>query len=37
MTDLENKRWNLRTRKICGSNAKVHGEILSALDEAGVI
>lgn len=38
MTDLENERWNLRTRKICGSNGgKVHEEILEALGEAGVV
>ena len=37
MTDLKNERWNLRTRKICGSNGRVHGEMLTALGEAGVI
>ena len=38
MTDLNNERWNLRTRKICGSNGgKVHDQILEALEEAGVI
>lgn len=38
MTDLKNERWNLRTRKICGSNGgKVHEEILEVLNEAGVI
>eukprot|EP00571_Detonula_confervacea_P017321 CAMPEP_0172297460 /NCGR_PEP_ID=MMETSP1058-20130122/472_1 /TAXON_ID=83371 /ORGANISM="Detonula confervacea, Strain CCMP 353" /LENGTH=303 /DNA_ID=CAMNT_0013006617 /DNA_START=325 /DNA_END=1236 /DNA_ORIENTATION=+ len=38
MTDLKNERWNLRTRKICGSNGgKVHEEILDALGEAGVV
>lgn len=38
MTDLENERWNLRTRKICGSNGgKVHEEILAALCDAGVV
>jgi len=38
MTDLKSERWNLRTRKICGSNGgKVHDQILEALGEAGVI
>lgn len=38
MTDLEGERWNLRTRKICGSvGGTVHGEILSVLAEAGVV
>ena len=38
MTDLTNERWNLRTRKICGSNGgKVHDQILEALGEAGVV
>jgi len=38
MTDLKNDRWNLRTRKICGSNGgKVHEEILETLGEAGVV
>lgn len=39
MTDLKNERWNLRTRKICGTSngGKVHEEILEALNEAGVI
>ncbi|KAL7539170.1 hypothetical protein ACHAWF_006319 [Thalassiosira exigua] len=38
MTDLNNERWNLRTRKICGSNGgKVHMEILETLAEAGIV
>jgi len=38
MTDLEGERWNLRTRKICGSvGGTVHGEILGVLAEAGVV
>ena len=38
MTDLENGRWNLQTRKICASNGgRVHEEILEALGEAGVV
>jgi len=38
MTDLNNERWNLRTRKICVSNGgMVHEEILDALGEAGVV
>ena len=38
MTNLTNERWNLRTRKICGSNGgKVHDQILEALGEAGVV
>ena len=38
MTGLKNERWNLRTRKICGSNGgKVHDQILEALGEAGVV
>lgn len=38
MTDLNNERWTLRTRKICGSNGgNVHLEILEALGEAGVV
>lgn len=38
MTDLDNERWNLRTRKICGSvGGTVHDEILNVLHEAGVI
>ena len=38
MTDLTNERWNLRTRKICGSNGgKVHDQILETLGEAGVV
>ena len=38
MTDLRNERWNLRKRKICGSNGgKVHDQILEALGEAGVV
>jgi myo-inositol-1(or 4)-monophosphatase len=38
MTDLNNERWNLRTRKICGSvGGSVHDEILDVLREAGVI
>ncbi|KAL3775799.1 hypothetical protein ACHAW5_002295 [Stephanodiscus triporus] len=38
ITDLEGERWNLRTRKICGSvGGKVHGEILDTLAEAGVV
>lgn len=38
MTDLNNERWTLRTRKICGSNGgNVHSEILEALGEAGVV
>ena len=38
MTDLNDKRWNLRTRKICGSNGgKVHEQILEVLKEANVV
>ena len=39
MTDLNNERWNLRTRKICGSNGArgVHKQILEALAEANVV
>jgi len=38
MTDLKGERWNLRTRKICGSNGgKVHEQILKALEEANVV
>jgi hypothetical protein len=38
MTDLKDERWNLRTRKICGSNGgKVHEQILKALGEANVV
>ncbi|EED91787.1 inositol 1-monophosphatase-like protein, partial [Thalassiosira pseudonana CCMP1335] len=38
ITDLEDGRWGLRTRKICGSNGgRVHEEILEALREAGVV
>mmetsp|Transcript_57004 Transcript_57004/g.121035 ORF Transcript_57004/g.121035 Transcript_57004/m.121035 type:complete len:339 (+) Transcript_57004:130-1146(+) len=38
ITDLENERWNLRTRKICASNGgRVHEKILEALGEAGVV
>ncbi|EJK72998.1 hypothetical protein THAOC_05408, partial [Thalassiosira oceanica] len=37
MTDLQNNRWTLTTRKICGSNGgNVHRDILASLDEAGV-
>jgi len=38
MTDLNDERWNLRTRKICGSNGgKVHEQILDVLKEANVV
>ena len=38
MTDLNNERWNLRTRKICGSNGgNVHDQILEVLGEAEVV
>jgi hypothetical protein len=38
ITDLVGERWNLRTRKICGSvGGTVHGEILGVLAEAGVV
>jgi 3'-phosphoadenosine 5'-phosphosulfate (PAPS) 3'-phosphatase len=38
MTDLKDERWNLRTRKICGSNGgKVHEKMLKALGEANVV
>ncbi|KAL7458096.1 hypothetical protein ACHAWC_009615 [Mediolabrus comicus] len=38
MTDLNDNRWNLRTRKICGSNGgKVHEQILDVLKEANVV
>lgn len=38
MTDLNDERWNLRTRKICGSNGgNVHKQILEALGEANVV
>ncbi len=38
ITDLEDGRCGLRTRKICGSNGgRVHEEILEALREAGVV
>ena len=37
MTDLQNNRWTLTTRKICGSNGgDVHRDILASLEEAGV-
>jgi myo-inositol-1(or 4)-monophosphatase len=37
-TDLAGNDYSLRTRKICGSNSKVHDELIRILrDEAGVI
>lgn len=37
-TDLSGQDYSLRTRKICGSNGKVHDEVIHVLrDEAGVI
>lgn len=35
-TDLAGNDFNLRTRKICGSNGNVHGEVLKALQGAGI-
>ncbi|CAJ1952416.1 unnamed protein product [Cylindrotheca closterium] len=36
-TDLSGEDFTLRTRKMCASNGKVHGNILKVLNEAGVI
>ena len=37
-TDLAGEDYSLRTRKICGSNGKVHDEVIRILrDEAGII
>uniref|UniRef100_A0A7S2W9W7 Inositol-1-monophosphatase n=1 Tax=Eucampia antarctica TaxID=49252 RepID=A0A7S2W9W7_9STRA len=36
-TDLEDNPYDLRIRKICASNGKVHGQVLNVLNEAGVI
>ena len=36
-TDLEGTDFNLKTRKICASNGKVHEEILSTLNDAGIV
>jgi myo-inositol-1(or 4)-monophosphatase len=35
-TDLSGAEFDLRTRKICASNGKVHDEILAALNGAGI-
>lgn len=36
-TDLGGNPYNLRVRKMCASNGKVHGEILRTLNDAGVV
>lgn len=36
-TDLSGHDFTLRTRKICASNGKVHGELLRLLNDAGVV
>ena len=36
-TDLEGMDFNLRTRKMCATNGKVHDDILEVLNECGVI
>jgi len=36
-TDLEGVRWGVQERKICGSNGKIHEELLGALKEAGIV
>ena len=36
-TDLEGIDFNLRTRKMCATNGKVHDDILEVLNECGVI
>lgn len=36
-TDLEGTDFNLRTRKMCATNGKVHDDILEVLNECGVI
>lgn len=36
MSDLKGVRWGVRERKICGSNGKIHDELLNALKQAGV-
>jgi myo-inositol-1(or 4)-monophosphatase len=35
-TDLSNEDFNLRTRRICGSNGLVHNELINILNSAGV-
>jgi len=35
-TDLENNHFNLRSRKICASNGKVHDDVLLVLNQAGI-
>ena len=35
-TDLQGNDFTLRTRKICASNGRVHAEVLSALNDAGI-
>lgn len=36
-TDLEGTDFNLRTRKICASNGKIHDEVLKVIKEAGIV
>lgn len=35
-TDLAGADFTLRTRKLCATNGKIHDQILSALNEAGI-
>jgi myo-inositol-1(or 4)-monophosphatase len=35
-TDLEGNDFNLRTRKICATNGKIHDALLKTLNEAGI-
>lgn len=36
MSDLKGGRWSVTERKICGSNGRVHDELLEVLRGAGV-
>lgn len=36
VTDLEGNDFSLRTRKICATNGMIHGQLLQALNDAGV-
>jgi myo-inositol-1(or 4)-monophosphatase len=35
-TDLSGVDFDLRRRKICGSNGKVHDQVLATLNDAGI-
>ena len=36
-TDLDGNDFNVRTRKICATNGKIHDALLQILNDAGVV